>query len=175
MNDYPISKGQIKALRTIASKLGLSEEDYSDLLAGMGKKSTKGLTYDEAHELITRLSLRLNGHKQFEKKTKYKGQGVRGGVKGKISLHLTQDQAERIAVLEGLLRWDGMKTRAFIQRQSGKMTSVEMLSGDEATKVIVGMTKILANGDWVLYGDLNRLSNSALKSYKPTFTGKRNA
>ena len=129
-------------------------------LAGYGKEHTNDLTKQEAAELITKLSA-MTGFKQQKKQTsKYQGHGRRGS-----QIHLSDIQAERIAILEDKLGWNEARTAGFITRQTGKAAAVRMLMNYEAVKVIVGMTRILAGGNRALFLGLNKSGNNELRVF----------
>lgn len=149
-----ITKAQVKKLRTVASKVFETDEDYRDALRFYGCDSTVLLTKDQASDFISRLE-----GKQPPKRS-YKGTGKRGRQQ-----HLTPAQAERIEILESLLGWNRTRTNGFIKRQVRHFKAVEMLMNYEAVKVITGMQRIIANGDKDVYRTINRSSNMDLRNH----------
>lgn len=152
-----ISKDQIKALRTAASKLwgqcDCSEAwtcQYHNWLAENfdGIASTKDLTQTQATLGISFLRKQINYQ---PKRSTYTGQGKRGRAAGRI----TPEQAQKIGALAQQLDWDDSAVRNFINRQTGQTMAVEWLREYQATKVIIGMQKILAHGDKQTYQELN--------------------
>ncbi|APF20370.1 hypothetical protein Calab_1480 [Caldithrix abyssi DSM 13497] len=135
------SKKQIKLIRALAAHHFYDDDDYHDwLFDQFGKKSTKELTGHEAHEAIQLLSfrkapLRVDGGRH------YSGSGRAGDGRH----FLTQAQANKIGALEYALGWSGNPFRliGFIKKQTGKNKTVEMLSRSEASKVIIGLEKLL--------------------------------
>lgn len=149
--------GQIKTIQTLRRKqFGNDEQDYRDwLMANFDVHSTKQLNKSNASEAIQILI----GGDISNKRGKYIGSGEVGSQR-----HLTQAQANRIAILENLLGWSESGTLKFIERQIGRPKAVDWLMNFEAGKVIVGMTRVLSNGDQDKYLQLNQMPNQTLKS-----------
>lgn len=135
------NKKQIKAIRTLASRHFYNDDDYHDwLFEQFKKRSTKELNSYEASEAIQLLSfrkppLRRDGGRY------YRGMG-RAGDGG---VFITQAQADKIGALENAFGWSGDPFRliGFIKKQTGKIKTVEMLSRSEASKVIIGLEKLM--------------------------------
>jgi hypothetical protein len=155
MPNLKITNKQVIALRTAASKMFASDENYHDWLGtNFGKFSTLQLTVNEAGEAI-----RLISKNYFNQKNRHYGTGKPG-----LQQHLTQRQATKIGFLEKILGWENEPGRmtGFIQRQTGRLKAVEMLMNWEATKVIIGLQRIIAGKNKRLYDYLN-----TLKIYNP--------
>lgn len=152
-----INKGQIKALRTIASKIFPGDEEYRAWLYQRYEvESTKDISFHQANDALDALNKELNPNRKPQKR--YYGSG-RKAANRRTNNHLHKSQAEKIGALEKLLSWDNDKTRllGFITRQTGHNKAVQMLTPGEATKVIVGMQRIAANGDKGIYKMLNEM------------------
>ncbi len=158
--EYAISSNQSRAIHTLKAKLGISEDNYRAILSAYKKESSKDLTSTEAGEIISNFSNRLNGKKN-NLPPRYYGKGERNG-KAKNS-NLSQLQAKRIDILEKILGWDSVRTLDFIKKQTGNNSAVQMLTMDNAGKVIVGMEKILSWNKRVEYGEINKLSNDQIQ------------
>jgi len=161
---FRISKNQIKAVRTLASKAFPDDETFRTALSGYGAEHTGELSYFDARDFITKLSAIVNKNpkeaEKFTKKKKYYGTGERGRQR-----HLTPLQAERILLLEELLGWNEVRTRGFIKKQINKDTAVQMLMNYEAVKVIVGMQRIFSGGNKDRYKEINEMTLSQLKNF----------
>jgi hypothetical protein len=161
---------QVKTIHTIVSRLSVDDDTYRGMLSGYGVESCKDLMKWQAGELITALSNlgKSQGIKPAPVKKVY-GTGQRGQNR-----HLTAEQADRIEVLKQLLKWDDARLFVFIGRQTGAMRGVQMLTNYQATKVIVGMQRVLTatlnpsvsplsqRGE--VYSIINGLPNSKLKN-----------
>jgi hypothetical protein len=162
-----ITKNQIKAVRTLASRVFPTDDDYRAMLYTMNVTSTKDLTFHQAQELIADLSKIANSnsvipersYRESTKGKKYYGTGTRGQQR-----HLTALQAERIGILSDALGWDDARLRGFLKRQLDKNTAVQMLMNYEAGKVIVGLQRIFTDGNREYYLKINKLNNEQLKS-----------
>lgn len=163
--EYKATKNQLTAIHTIKSKLGLSEELYVSILASYHVKSSKDLSFHEAGELISNLSVRLNGKRPIPITKKYYGKGKRDVDNPSVE-NLTQLQAERILVLEKKLGWSNKDTINFIRRQTGKNAAVPMLTVSDAGVVIVGMQKVLSSKIGLEYADINSKTNTQLREIK---------
>lgn len=168
-----ISPGKIKALHTVFPKAGLSREDYDACLAAYGVEHTNELYDYQAAELLMDLSKRLPQEQKYTR-TPHKthkspalppaGHPSGHGKKG-WQLHLTQPQAERIAILGELLGWNSVSLHKFINRQLKKNAGVEMLMNYEARKIIIGMQRILAGNNKAIYKKLNSMNNEKLREW----------
>lgn len=143
-----ITKKQIIAIRTMASKK-FSDEEYHDWLWwNFKKESTKDLSYSEA-ESARKLLYKPFNHTPFDRVRSYTA--------------ISKAQAERIAILEVILEWheDQSRLAGFVKKQTGKDVDVMKLSKKEAQKVITGMQRIVApeSDD---YKKLNNTKNSNL-------------
>lgn len=159
-----ISKSQVKAIRTAASKLFGTCDcastalgtgslcDYHDWLAQNfdGIVSTLDLTFYQADEAIQALA-KATGYET--KRRRYSG----SGKKGKAADWLTPKQANKIGILAALLDWEPKRVRGFLKRQTGRLCDVQMLRNYEAQKVITGMQKVIAGGDQDFYRILNSI------------------
>lgn len=163
-----INKKQIIALRTAASKV-FSDDEFREFLAFNfdGVLSTKDLDSEQASVAITLLSNQIGytgrdaTHRVSTNKRAY---GI--GKKGRAAGRITQAQAEKINGLCELLGWeiDGKEILRFVERQTGSMKSVSWLLNYQASKVIVGMQKVIAAGDKALYDFLNNLTSADMKN-----------
>jgi len=165
---------QVRAIRTLASKIFADDNEYHDSLEqNFGVRSCKSLTIAQASSFVKNLSSHLSGtglsssgsvHPRASGTfNKYTGRGVKGRQK-----HLTAYQAERIELLEKLLGWKSENTTVFVSRQVKLLKGVEMLMNWEAVKVIVGMQKILSSNLKTEYAVINAARNSELKNYLGT-------
>jgi hypothetical protein len=181
-----VTKAQVKTIHTLVSRLRVDDDTYRGMLSGYGVESCKDLMKWQAGELITALSNlgKQQGIKPAPVKKVY-GTGERGKNK-----HLTDDQAIRIVILARLLGWmpnqdintplhpsqEGNYNRltGFIRRQVGELKAVQMVTNEQASKVIVGMQRVLASkmaGKFLLndvrkheiYAGINNMSNAELK------------
>jgi len=154
MSERPIHYKQISALRTAASKAfkGNNDDYYAWLSDTYRVNSTKSLNFVQASEAITLLR-KLCDYK--DELRRYSG----SGKKGRAGSHLTQAQANKIDTLEILLGWHDDRARllAFIKRQTGQNSAVQMLLNYQASKVIIGMQRILADGNKDVYKFLNTM------------------
>jgi len=145
-----ITKSQVRALRTAASKVFPNDELYHDWLMNNFKvESTLELSNTQARRAIDLLAKETG----FKSKRNYYGSGIKGQKAGP----LTENQAKKIGALERLLGWERKQTLGFIRRQTGKLCDVQMLRNYEAQKVIVGMQRIAAGGDQKIYKQLNTM------------------
>jgi len=134
-----ITKPQIKKLRVLASKAFPNDDLYHEWLAtqfkdmetGKPAESTKRISSQAAHYAIQML---LPEHERKNSKYYPRGSGY--------SNHLSDSQAKNIGGLAADLGWTPDGLLKFIQRQTGKNKTVEMLSGKEATKVIIGLERV---------------------------------
>ena len=144
-----VTKDQIRAIRSMASYIYQDDDDYRALLdqffptkewSDADRPSTKDLTRHEAHLLISALGTKKEHQQPW--KGRYTGDGKRGYGK-----RCTQAQADEIARLEYKLGWmsDPRRLVGFIRRQISRRKVVEKLSKREATKVITGLRKLLAD------------------------------
>jgi hypothetical protein len=160
-----ITKNQIKAVRTLASRIFPSDDDYRSMLATMNVTSTKDLSFAQAKILIGKLAeiaKKKNCHSRMPLsgiQKKYYGTGKCGQQR-----HLTAAQAERIEILVEALSWNDARLRGFLKRQLNKNTAIQMLMNYEAVKVIVGLEKILSDGNREYYLKINKLNNEQLKA-----------
>jgi len=133
----------------------MDEDNHRKNLSYYGVKSSKELDNKQASDYISKLSkAEVNGKLQI----KYYGKGKRG-----LNRHLTPEQAERIGILQTALCWSSEGLTSFMERQTGKKTAVQMLTNHRATKVIVGLEKVLAKGNQEFYIVINKLTNGGLK------------
>ena len=136
-----ITKDQIRAIRTIASRMFPDDDAYHNwLMNNYHVASTKDLSKQMASQIIEMLGDPTHTKISEESKGRYYG----GGNPGSNRDHLTQAQADEIARLEDALGWteNPKRLRGFIVRQIGKHCTVEMLMNYEARKVISGMKKM---------------------------------
>lgn len=144
-----INNRQIKALRTAASKVFASDDDYRDFLASNfdGITSTKDLSQDEASKAIDILC-KMTGFRHPVKSS---------GEKGRPAGHLTEKQLRKIYALQEFGGWSRHSLTGFIKRQTGKFCPVEMLLNHEAQKVIIGMQRVISKGDSDEFKRLNKM------------------
>jgi len=160
-----ITKNQIRAVRTLASRVFPSDDDYRSMLGTIGVESTRQLSFEQAKGIIAQLSKRVGTNPCHSERSeeshpkKYYGTGKRGSQR-----HLTASQAERIGILADALGWDDARLHGFLKKQLNKNTAVQMLMNFEAVKVIVGLERILADGNRKYYLQLNKMNNQQLKS-----------
>lgn len=169
-HSYFASKGQVKAIRTLASKIFRDDDEYHDaLMSNYGVKSSKDLRYYEASEFINKLS-RLAGSTPTSAggntspsagAPSYYGKGKKGRQR-----NLTPAQAERIEILKNILGWNEQSVLNFIHRQTRRLKGVQMLMNWEAVKVIVGMQRILSKNAGIEYSEINSASNKELKNMR---------
>lgn len=74
-------------------------------------------------------------------------------------------QVKRMELLAGLLGWtDENRLTGFIARQTGKHKTKMMVTGGEASKIIIGLQRIIADGNLKIYDIVNKASNMELGS-----------
>jgi hypothetical protein len=134
-----ITKRQKVAIKTLVSKLNLTEPEEKALYAHYDKAGASELNILEAKEIITALSGEAKKRQIIFTPKKYYGKGERGSQQ-----HITQPQAERIGILKELLGWGDAGLSNFISKQTGKLAAVQMLMNYEAVKVNTGMERVLA-------------------------------
>nr|BDD47007.1 hypothetical protein 2 [Balneolaceae bacterium] len=132
-----ISKRTVKRLRTVESKL-TKKAAYFDYYAFIGRNygvdSTLDLTEAQAEEAISILD---------EELSKLKKKGYDRKRPGMI----TPAQKEYAEGLFAELGWDrGPRWTGFIEKQTGKKASLDMLTNREASKVITGLEKLRVDG-----------------------------
>ena len=136
-----ISKAQVKTLRALASKAFPNDALYHEwLYAQFGKESTLDLSTAMGHRAIQMLL------PDWEKVETHGSASVRKGYYPDGSgwaNHLSDKQAKNIGGLAADLGWSMEGLLKFIKRQTGQDKTVEMLSGKEATKVIIGLKRVL--------------------------------
>jgi len=144
-----ITKKQIRALRAAAGKVFDDDEDYHDWLANcfLGIVSTKDLSAREASQAIGLL----------RKSIGYEGNVYGSGRRGDATGFITHMQALKIRHLIAELGWGNAGKLKFIKRQTGRTCDIRMLRNYEATKVIVGLQRVLAGGDNDVYKRLNEM------------------
>ncbi len=153
-----LSKNKIKAIGILRNSVFAgNNENYYAMLSGYNVKSCKDLTERQASSLIAKLH-ELEG---TSRKTKYSGKGKRGS-----QTRITKLQAERIELLMSLLGWNDKSIYKFINKQLKKNSGVEMLRNYEARKVIIGITKVLADKHNYSYSFFNDMSNRELRGLK---------
>jgi hypothetical protein len=177
---------QVKAIHTLVTTLGIDDKEYREMLDGYGVVTSKKLSFGQAGDFITKLSTLVRvdaARKQYTPRpagTPLKGETVKvygTGERNDITKkNLTDEQADRIEILRLLLNWDTMRLSGFLYRQTGELRAIQMLMNYQATKVITGMTKVLAcslkspvpsgtppleKGD--IYRELNNMTNRQLK------------
>lgn len=137
-----ITKAQIKAIHTAKAQIFQTEEDYRDwLFKNFGVVSSRDLSYSQAREAVG-LLMRFTGYDKTNKRASYR---------------ITKAQLNRIKSLEIIAGWNDNPQRllGFIEKQTGKQTTPEMLTKAEAKKIIIGLLRILSNGNKDLFKMLN--------------------
>lgn len=86
---------------------------------------------------------------------------------------LSHAQYNKLQALVDFMEWNEERINGFIQRQTGKQKTIDMLTGREATKVIVGMQKIYAAGDRSIYNRLNRAEANDIKAMQTDHSHSR--
>lgn len=159
---------QKTAIHTLKSKLGLSDEQYYNILHDNFKVvSSNDLDFSQAGELITYLSNILNKGKIKPITSKYYGKGARENQKtDNGNQNLTQLQAERIEILQKTMGWEQGKLFEFIETQIHLKKGVQMLTKLEANNVIIGIERIFSWKKRKEYKDINKLTNAELRSLK---------
>ncbi len=172
-HSFDITKKQIKAIKTISKIVFSNDDEYRAALSGYGVKSCTEMTFTQAGVLINDLTNLADSKTHsgrvrpssagvpspsVQKQKKYYGSGKRG-----YKRHLTKLQAERIKILEGLLKWNKDTTVKFIGKQTKNLSSVEMLMNWQAVKVIIGMQRILSINSKIEYSVINDTKNYNLR------------
>jgi len=152
------SPKQIKIIHALANKVFPDRDEYRSALSSFNATSSKDLSTEQATKLIKSMMQMVNPDTVKVNKV-YKARGKRG-----VQAHLTQLQADRIAILIKLLKWNEPKRlTGFIERQTSKLKAVDMLANYEATRVIVGLEKILSSGNQETFLSINKMSNEELE------------
>lgn len=154
MKDIDKKRKRFHALKN--KVFGKDDALYRDFLSTNfgGKASFKNLTAQEIGEAITMLA-KMSGEKV------YTASGKRGSQR-----FLTPGQEERIDILKGLLGWTGAGVLGFVSKQTKQNKAVRWLMNYEASKVVLGMQKVLANGDTDEFKYINKLTNKQLRKYQ---------
>lgn len=128
-----IQKRTIKRLRTVASKVfGDDEQYYQFIGTNYQVDSTLDLTEEQAEEAISILDRELKARKRAE----------HGRRDPKM---ISQNQKEYIEGLFKELGWaEGPRWWGFIAKQTGKKSTLNMLTRRDASKVIVGLERMVA-------------------------------
>jgi hypothetical protein len=140
--------GQLKAIHTASRRIFNTDDDYrSWLFDNYGVFSASNLKMGEASQAIGLLQ-KITGYK-----SKFTYTPKRPG-------RITVYQINRIVSLTILLDWHKQTFRidGFIKRQTGKSTTVKMLTSHEAQKIIIGLQRIIANGSDDIYRYLNTVT-----------------
>lgn len=132
---------------------GEDRTHYEDMLGKFyGAGSSSDLSYREKLDFIDRLKAIRDGEKQPPINRR------KGPWANKWAI-------KKIAALVKVLGWDGdQRLNGFIKRQTGKSKTAWMLTKDEATKVIIGLMKMISKGNRALYNWLNSVSGDAIDS-----------
>lgn len=132
---------------------GDERQPYEDMLGNFyGAGSSTELSYREKLDFIDRLKAIQEGKPQ-------PSINRRGG------LWASQEQINKVNALEGAAGWDNPKRMTgFIKRQTKKNKSRHMLTGKEASKVIIGLQRIIAGGNNDLYTWLNTATADIIDS-----------
>ena len=149
-----IQPWQIQMIHTVRRAMwGDNREPYEQLLGGVyGAGSCKDLSYGEANDFINRLKAIQKGDPKPLK--------VRGG------LWATVGQVHKIDALAWMLGWEGDENRlnGFIKKQTGRNKNKWMLTGREATKIIIGLQRWISGGDGATYYWLNSAMPGVLRT-----------
>lgn len=131
---------------------GDDREPYEEVLGNFyGVDSSTRLSYKEKLDFIDRLKAIKNGKPQPKPDRRVLG------------IWASWWQINKIDSLIEVLGWDNpQRLNGFIKRQTGKNKSKMMLTEPEATKVIIGLMKILAGGNRKLYNWLNTATPSLI-------------
>lgn len=163
----------VARVHVLKKELRLDRDVYEDILFGLiGRRTVKDASPSELRLVIKQLEAakkslnrpappRAAARETGRTKGRYTAQGKKGdgtswptqgqldyvgkGIKSDGGKHLTQKQADEIARLEQVLGWTDNPKRlgGFITRQTKKTKTVEMLGRKEASKVILGLRKLL--------------------------------
>lgn len=118
------------------------DEDYRNWLESRyGERSCTDISYYEAIDCIDMLEHMQNGETLPPRRRKWPW--------------CSHAQLDKINALLHMMRWDSERAQGFIERQTGRSKTPDMLTGKEATKVIVGLQKVYARGDSATYKILN--------------------
>jgi len=154
-----INNGQKQCIHIIRRKMwGDDRKAYEDILTNYyGAESCKDLSVAEASDFIDRL------------KTIQEGKPMPPIHRGR--LWASDAQIRKIDALVTLLGWDEEKRlNGFIKRQTKRNKTKLMLTGGEATKVLIGLQRIAAKGDNELYNWLNSASGADITKRYHTMT-----
>lgn len=137
-----ISKGRLQVVWITARQVMevcpdffSGKQEFRDWLESrFGERSTRALTIGQADEAIGAMkSILANGKP-----------------------HVSYGQKQKMKALAALLGWNRKRLWGFIRKQTGQSKSEDMLLKKEATKVIIGLQRIIAGGDGELFNLLNR-------------------
>lgn len=130
-----IKKRTVRRLRAAASKLFPEDDLYYQFIGQhYGVESTLELTEKQAIEALQTIDQELK-----VQKVKTHGKRRKG--------FLTSNQKEYIEGMFAELGWDpGPRQWGFIKKQIGKQSSVDMLTNRDASKVITGLERMMADG-----------------------------
>lgn len=123
---------------------GEDRETYEQMLNDFyGAGSSSDLSYREKLDFIDRLKAIRNGEPMPK-------------INRKNGPWAKRWQIDKIDALAGVLGWEAdRRLNGFIKRQTGKNKTKWMITKREATKVIIGLMKMIAGGNRDLYNWLN--------------------
>lgn len=132
----PISKRTIKRIRTVASKLENAQPEfnyYEYIAMHYSVDSTLELTEVQAEDAIQAMDRELKAIKRAKQPDRKPG-------------FITPRQKEYLEGLFDDLGWTNVNRQiGFINKQIGRKCTVDMLRNREASKVISGLERVLAD------------------------------
>jgi hypothetical protein len=132
---------------------GENREPYEQMLAKFyGAGSSSELSYREKLDFIDRLKAVANGDPQPPMDRKNGPWANKWAIK-------------KIDALTDVLGWEtDQRLNGFIKRQTNKNKTKWMITKREATKVIIGLQKMVAGGNRTLYNWLNTANAELINS-----------
>lgn len=135
-----ITKGQISKLHILKQQLRMSEEEYGAALESYGVNTSKQLSYEQAADLINKLTKLLPKYLKYEEKKKYKKYDELG-IRWNEKLRQHYATPKQLRMLEAM--WmtsprveqkNEEAFRKFVKRISGK-ERLEWLMMDDVRKI----------------------------------------
>lgn len=126
-------------------------EEFRDFLEdNYGRRSATELTKSEAADLI-------DCFKAWEL-------GRQAKPLHRPGVFASHWQREKIKALAEVLYWGSERVNGMIKRVTGAPRSVDMLTNAMATKVIIALQRIVADGDKEVYTKLNKMSADQVRN-----------
>jgi len=155
-----ITPGQIKAIKTLVGKLALTEAEEDAMLSSYGVDSCTKLVRSDASSLINELIKKFESHLKHRTPSRNNAGHARDQQR-----YVTDLQIERTNMLVELNGWSAEGLTKFINRQTGKLKAIQMLTKWEASKLIIGLTRVYAGENHYIYNIINNMSNTQLRAF----------